>query len=351
LITKRNILVTSVGGRSVGSGIMHSLLRVTEETKNRWNIVATDADPFAWGLYLTENKELLPMAKHPDYFTVLNKVIKKHNIEAIIPGSEIEASVLSNHKEKFDDITIVANDRDLMPLMMDKLFMHEKLKSLGINCIETFPLHNWASVIKKFGYPVIVKPAVGTGGSRGVMIISNEKELTEVLNQETKDLCIQPYIGNENEEYTVGVLTDKNGNLIDSIVMKRKLIGLSLLQSKNIADKTFSISSGYSQGYIIKDEKIQDFCEGLAITIGSKGPLNIQLRVHQGQIYVFEVHPRFSGTTPIRASAGFNEVDILLRNYLMGETFGRINYQYNVAAIRAFEHVLVPLEQMPQNHL
>jgi carbamoyl-phosphate synthase large subunit len=74
--------------------------------------------------------------------------------------------------------------------------------------------------------------------------------------------------------------------------------------------------------------------------------LNLQLRVHDGEIYVFEIHPRFSGTTPIRAGAGFNEPDVLLRHHLCGESFGRLGYRENLAAIRACEQVLVPLDRM-----
>jgi len=35
-----------------------------------------------------------------------------------------------------------------------------------------------------------------------------------------------------------------------------------------------------------------------------------------------------------------------LRNYLYNENFGTINYQYDVAVIRAFEHVIVPINEM-----
>ena len=74
--------------------------------------------------------------------------------------------------------------------------------------------------------------------------------------------------------------------------------------------------------------------------------MNIQLRLSGDDIYVFEIHPRFSGTSTMRADVGFNEPDILLRNILLNETFGRLNYQYNVAAIRAFEHIIVPMDKM-----
>jgi carbamoyl-phosphate synthase large subunit len=126
------------------------------------------------------------------------------------------------------------------------------------------------------------------------------------------------------------------------------LAGLSLLTARSIAERRVALSTGYSQGFIIKNAEIQSFCERLAVQLDSRGPLNIQLRLDRGtrKPLVFEIHPRFSGTTPIRADVGFNEVDVLLRNLLFGESFGRFNYRTNVAAIRAFEHVIVPVDQL-----
>jgi len=77
----------------------------------------------------------------------------------------------------------------------------------------------------------------------------------------------------------------------------------------------------------------------------SRGPLNVQLRLDGDRVVVFEVHARFSGTTPIRADAGFNEPDVMLRNFLDGERFGRLGYRSDLVALRAFEHVLVPFAQ------
>jgi carbamoyl-phosphate synthase large subunit len=129
-------------------------------------------------------------------------------------------------------------------------------------------------------------------------------------------------------------------------VIRRKLMGLSLLDVKTHGGRRAAVSTGVSQGFVVRDPEIQNFCEELAAKLGSRGPLNLQLRVHDGRIYVFEIHPRFSGTTPIRASAGFNEPDLLLRDALFGERFGRLPYTADVAAIRAFEHVLVPIGEM-----
>jgi carbamoyl-phosphate synthase large subunit len=48
----------------------------------------------------------------------------------------------------------------------------------------------------------------------------------------------------------------------------------------------------------------------------------------------------------MRADVGFNEVDLLLRNHLFEEEFDRIPYMYDVAVIRAFEHVVVPIDKL-----
>jgi len=68
-------------------------------------------------------------------------------------------------------------------------------------------------------------------------------------------------------------------------------------------------------------------------------------------VEIFEVHPRFSGSTSIRAQVGFNEPDLLIRNYIHGEPIGRQTYLTDVAAIRAFANEIVPaaeLEAIPR---
>ena len=238
---------------------------------------------------------------------------------------------------------MIANDSRLMPLMTDKKQAEIKLRELGLNFIPCYPWDQYEQAVNEFGFPLVIKPTRGTGGSRGVHLVTSRTELESLapfVRAESWPV-VQPYIGDADSEYTVGVLSDKSGSVIDSIVIQRKLTGLSLLDSRRYGDKTVAISTGYSQGFVIRHPDMQDFCERLAKSLDSRGPMNLQLRVHHNEFYVFEIHPRFSGTTPIRASAGFNEPDILLRNHLYGEEFGRLDYRANIAAIRAFEHLLV----------
>jgi carbamoyl-phosphate synthase large subunit len=346
----KTVLVTGTGGRSVGSGILHALVRSSPEVRAGWRVVAADADPFAWGLYRADAAALLPLANSPDYVPAVQRLVATQKIDAIIPGTEVEMGVLLRNADLFAPAVLIANRLELLPLMLDKFETARKLTSLGYATIPTVPLAEWPSIAAQFGFPLIIKPTQGTGGSRGLHLVRDEDEFRRLLPlfDQRGTVCVQPYVGDCEQEYTVGVLSDRAGKLIDSIVMHRKLIGLSLLDAANVGDRRYAISTGYSQGFFVRVPAIQAFCEELALRLESRGPLNIQLRLDPAtkEPLVFEIHPRFSGTTPIRADVGFNEVDLSLRNALFGESFGRLNYRTDVAAIRTFEHVIVPIDQL-----
>ena len=57
----------------------------------------------------------------------------------------------------------------------------------------------------------------------------------------------------------------------------------------------------------------------MAEVLGPMGPSNFQLRLHHGIPVCFEINIRFSGTTPIRARLGFNDVEAVLRHYVLHE--------------------------------
>src|SRR5690349_10460380 len=132
--SKKNVLVTATGGRSVGAGILHSLLRVNDTVAARWNVIAADADPFSWGLYKAEQAELLPLASSPTYFEALARLIEKHSIDAVIPGSEAEVVLLSGNRTRLP-VPVICNSFELMPLMTDKFKTAEKLRGLGLPVI------------------------------------------------------------------------------------------------------------------------------------------------------------------------------------------------------------------------
>jgi carbamoyl-phosphate synthase large subunit len=178
-------------------------------------------------------------------------------------------------------------------------------------------------------FPVVLKPSVGGGGSANTFIAQSEKELL-ALGEYLLSICggfiVQEYLGTPDCEYTVGVLTDMNGELINSIAIKRNIMS-SLSNRLKIPNRTgrddlgpvLAISSGISHGEIGRFPDVTTQCERIALALGATGAINIQCRYWNGQAQVLEINPRFSGTTSLRAMVGYNEPDTLIRKHLLGE--------------------------------
>ena len=84
------------------------------------------------------------------------------------------------------------------------------------------------------------------------------------------------------------------------------------------------------------------FQRRLASSLGSHGPANFQFRLDaQGRAKVFEINARFSGTTPLRMRAGFNEVEMVLRRVLRGEPVKQPSVQ-PMTILRHFTETIVP---------
>jgi carbamoyl-phosphate synthase large subunit len=106
-----------------------------------------------------------------------------------------------------------------------------------------------------------------------------------------------------------------------------------------------TISSPYSQGLISPFESYRRAAEQIATKIGSVGPLNIQGRVKDGVLMPFEINPRFSGSTYLRALAGFNEIDLFLRYMIDGTVEVPFRYRYGYY-FRSLSEVFVKEEDL-----
>lgn len=340
------VLVTGVGGRSVGHQILHAL----SLAKQKYRIVATDVENFSFGLYLADAAYLVPRANSPDYISAVQELVRREKIAAVLPGTEPEVRALVADRERIEDLDclVLASSPDVVQLCGNKLRLYEWLNQNGFVVPRTAAAADWQTLAKDAGFPLVGKPTEESGGSRNVAILTSAAEVERYVadNLESREVLLQEYVESPDEEYTVGVLIAKSGDLIDSIVIHRRLLGLSLGPHCRWNGRDYALSTGYSQGTIVKHTELQEVCERLAIKIGIRGPVNIQCRISTRGVTILEVHPRFSGTTSIRAEVGFNEPDTLIRNWLFGESFARLDYQCEVAAIRAFRTLIVPLQLM-----
>ena len=243
---------------------------------------------------------------------------------------------------------MIANPYGVIALCRDKLQLSGWLEAHDFSTPRSAGVSDWPSLVRQTGFPLVAKPVLLSGGSRHLALLADEDEVQCYLSTLPPgvDVMFQEYVESGESEFTVGVLVSDAGKVIDSIVMRRRLAGLTLATERIIGSKRYALSTGYSQGYFEDHVMVAEECERLALAVGARGPINIQCRVSEGKVYVFEVHPRFSGTTSCRAAAGFNEPEVLIRHRLFGESFSRLAYRRDVAVIRAFTQVLVPKDKL-----
>ena len=66
-------------------------------------------------------------------------------------------------------------------------------------------------------------------------------------------------------------------------------------------------------------KEIRRVCEQIVAKMNVQGPSNLQARITEKGVTVFEVNARFSGSTAVRCVAGFNGPDMAINNFLFGK--------------------------------
>jgi carbamoyl-phosphate synthase large subunit len=349
------VMVTGVGGGGHGEQILKAL-RIA---KTPYFIVGGDMNSFSLGLAKVDIPYILPPASKVEYIDSLLAVCKQYDICALFHGSEPELKAMSKNRKLFKEagIFLPINPPEVIQLCMNKLCLSDWLQSNGFEVPKTIHIKNEIDLEKVNFFPAVLKPMIGGGGSANLFLAQDEKELQfygRSLLTNIGPYIAQEYIGTTDSEYTVGILSDMEGRLKNSIAIRRMIMsGLSnLIKIKNRTRRKelgpiLAISSGISQGTIGTFKEVTEPCEKISQRLGATGPINIQCRLVNGKVYVFEINPRFSGTTSIRAMVGFNEPDLLIRNYILNEEItSRFSYQKGEIA-RGLSEIILPNKSIP----
>jgi carbamoyl-phosphate synthase large subunit len=320
-------LVTGVGGGALGE----QLLKALRLAETPYDVVGTDITPYSSGFGHVDYPVLVPSATDPTYIDVLLQVCQEREIDVVLYGSEPELRQISAFRHRFDEagIFVPINPAKVIETCLDKLRTMRLLEDAGFS-VPPYRSVRSLDDLKGFDHiPAVLKPSTGGGGSANLYLAQNRSELhacAGLLLGAYGEFLVQAYVGRVDEEYTVGVLVDMDGVLLNSIAVRRDIVS-PLSNRIKVANRTgreelgpmLAISSGVSQGRIGRFEEVCAQCEEIAVALGARGALNIQCRLVEGRVVVFEINPRFSGTTSLRAMVGYNEPDILIRRHVLGE--------------------------------
>jgi carbamoyl-phosphate synthase large subunit len=341
-----NVLIAGVGGGSVGLEIMKAL-RMSDIP---YCICAVDMAERSLGLFMADKSYIVPPASSDEYVPAILDICMGQEIQVLISGSEPDLKALSNNREIFEEkgVFLPFNSRDVVDLCTNKKQTCAFLQSKGIPLPKTLAVDCEGDLSAVDFFPVIIKPYKGGCGSRNTFITQDREELVffyrYLLKYGQKPL-VQQYIGSYQEEYTVGILSDTQGSFVSSIAIKRDILSClsNRLKVPSVKDpnELLAVSSGVSQGEVVNDERLLDQCRRIAHAVKSKGPLNIQCRLVDGTVYPFEINPRFSGTTYIRALAGVNEPDLMIRKYVLKESISEKIVPKNGLVLRGLQEFFI----------
>ena len=307
----RAVMIAGVGGASLGTEIQKCL-----QLAGNYRIFGCDISKTSYGLYDPKFEKTFHIESDNYIENVINSC-KLAGADYLVPGGEQPMTILGEASERLaqEGIILLGNSQEVIQLFSDKKKTFELLSNAGISIPKTIAIEN-EDCLMDIGLPCIVKPSTGTGGSASVFFavsVSEAMIYADFIRRNGSIPIAQEYI-NENEgEFTIGVLSLPNKKVVGSVALRRTL---EAKLSVSYRGRGGLISSGYSQGYIGDYHNLCSQAEKIAEVIGSCGPINIQGRVRDGKLFPFEINPRFSASTYLRAMAGFNEVDMFL-DYLI----------------------------------
>lgn len=345
------VLISGVGGGSHGLEIMKAL----RQSELDYRINAADMNPRSLGLYCADKAFCVPAATEAGYVPTLLRICRKEKIQVLIHGSEPDLKALSDNRDRFEQegVFMPFNSKEVIDLCLNKKETCAFFKREGIAHPQTVIINAPRDSKNVRFLPAVVKPYLGAGGSQHVFIAQNKEELNffcRYLLRYHGYAMVQEYIGSPDNEYTIGILSGHEGGIISAIAIKRNIAaGMSnryKVRSLHNSREYLAVSSGVSQGEVVAAPAIISQCIHIAKAIHSRGPINIQCRVVAGVVMPFEINPRFSGTTYLRALAGINEPDLLIRKYIIGRRLAAHYTPQLGLVVRGMDEMFIPRAQV-----
>ena len=308
-----NILVLAVG-----SPLGQSIVKALKVSRLPLDIHVADISDFAAGLYFNGvTHVILPAVKDPNFFECLRAYIHKNKIQAIFPVIAPEHEFFSKNVDYFRNagVEVLSCAPDVYHLCSDKYTSMVELRRMGIAAPDTSLCSTDEEVeqfLVKNSFPVFIKPRSGAS-SADIFKVHERDRLFAILGAFPRDYFIIQAFLDDARDFTAGVYVSRDRSFQETFIIERELkFGLSY------------------RGIIFEDKILSNYCLKIAEVIGSYYSINIQFKIVGGQPYVYEINPRLSSTTCVRAHFGFNEPDMILHeiqgllgSYLIDKRLGR----------------------------
>lgn len=290
-----SVLVTGVGA-IIGQGIIKSL----RKSRHSVHIVGVDRSNCSLGPYLSDAFYQKPPCGEDssDYIAFWRDILERECVDIVMPGLEVDVFFLDTQRQLFKErgVTVIINRSELITLSADKWKLGEQLTNLGPLKIPASIPENWAQALSELGAPpLLLKPRSGNG-SRGIVRLNDERDFDYWRAKSGDNWMLQRIVGDDSNEFTVGIFGFGDGKSIAPIILKRRLSG---------AGNTL-------EAQVAHDSVIEDSAQRLTRYFKPLGPTNYQFRKEGDIAYLLEINPRFSSSNSLRTAFGFNEAEMAI---------------------------------------
>ncbi|MDG1819202.1 MAG: carbamoyl-phosphate synthase large subunit [Porticoccaceae bacterium] len=202
-----------------------------------------------------------------------------------------------------------AEDRERFQQMIDKLGLLQPRNATARSAEQAVEL------AKEIGYPLVVRPSYVLGG-RAMEIVYKEDELrhymkTAVQVSDDSPVLLDFFLPNAIE-VDVDAVSDGKQVVIGAIMQHIEQAGI------HSGDSACSLPP-YSLSEEIQND-MREVCRKMALELGVRGLMNVQLALQDGKIYVIEVNPRASRTVPFVSKCIGTSLAKIAARCMVGQT-------------------------------
>ena len=313
---------------AAGSGIAQTVIDGLRACPFPVRIVGFELSGRTKGLFECDAAHRLPSAGDDAYQQRLALFCREEDVDLLIPGSDNELPRIAEVAAELerDGCRVLSSSPECIRICQDKKALHDFLVERDVPFFPTWLASDVALRPDAIQYPAILKPRQGSG-SDGIQILATASNWDSIKLRYTMDsldgLVVQP-LGRPsawNDATWQRTLDERRLRRQDQLVVQ-----LFFAESGEIIGRMSWLAT-LKNGVVMAVEIIEEPeiwravepVERAFSTLGVRGPLNIQGIWAGENTQFFEVNPRFSGSTGVRALLGYREVEAAIRHFGLSE--------------------------------
>lgn len=313
--------IINIGISCIGSGVGQSVINSISLSNLKIKTFGFGTNPLAYGLYECEVFVESLSFYDANYIDDTIKKCLEYKIDVYIPGHDDDAHVCAKNISKFNEsgIKVIVAGEKLLNICRDKEQMSNYLNPIANIFVKSFDRESFlgAYSAKEVSLPVIAKPRDGYA-SRGIEIINNEADFVKITELHVVQELAIPHkddpehsyylkqlrkgINPQISEISIQIVADNEGNIIGKMISYNKL-------NNGIPIEIIPFEDPYI--WLEVDKLLPTFQ-----SLGLRGPFNLQGRLTDNGLKLFEMNARFTGITGLRAFMGFNEVEGCIKRWV-----------------------------------